>query len=523
VTDRRVDEDRTGRVPPHSLSAEESLLGATLLSPAAIVAALDCCQAEDFYKPAHAHVFAAIAALHFRGEPADPVTVAEELRRAGLLDAVGGPATLVSLQAGTPATSNAASYARIVAREARRRRLLEAAAALERLGYGSSADEAELADEARTIVEEATGGARRADSALVFLTAAQLAAKVDARPPIGYLARDVFPADAHAVLTAAHKVGKTWFEEDLAVATAAGRAWLGAYQVDRPGRVLVFLGEGGERKMLRRLRAVCEFHGVRFEDLPIDLCFRVPHLSDAAHQAIIAAKLAANPDTVLVILDPLYLAARGAKGSDLYAMGEHLEALQHLTQAAGAALLVVHHFNQTGNGKGSERMSGAGPAEWGRVLASATVRTKSTDKATGLTDAVLEVQFVGDEIPDTELLVRRRVWADDPGDLASPLHYTSEPLDWSAEGDDSTDGLGDVKPAVRRVAHVLAAANGPLDVTAIGDRLADDPTGPPLKRRTIQDALVRLHRLGRAQSDHESSPPTWSASAPGAPEDGSAL
>ena len=88
-----------GRVPPHNLQAEESLLGAMLLSKDAIAVASEVLDAENFYKPAHGHIFEAITSLSAAGEPADPVTVAEELRRAGLLDAIGGPATLVTLQA----------------------------------------------------------------------------------------------------------------------------------------------------------------------------------------------------------------------------------------------------------------------------------------------------------------------------------------------------------------------------------------------------------------------------------------
>jgi replicative DNA helicase len=95
------------RVLPNDLQAEESLLGAMLLSRDAIAAATEILGADDFYKPAHGHIFDAITTLNAAGEPADPVTVADELRRAGLLDAIGGPATLVTLQAGTPATSNA--------------------------------------------------------------------------------------------------------------------------------------------------------------------------------------------------------------------------------------------------------------------------------------------------------------------------------------------------------------------------------------------------------------------------------
>src|SRR5262249_55209766 len=95
----------SGRVPPHNLEAEESLLGAMLLSRAAITAAVEGhVEASDYYKPAHTHVHEAIMALYGQGEPVDPVTVAEELRRAELLDAIGGRVTLLRIQAATPAS-----------------------------------------------------------------------------------------------------------------------------------------------------------------------------------------------------------------------------------------------------------------------------------------------------------------------------------------------------------------------------------------------------------------------------------
>ena len=70
--------------------------------------------ASDFYKPAHRHVFESIRSLAAVGEPVDAVTVADELRRNDLLDAVGGSNLLVDLQAATPAISNAPHYGRIV-------------------------------------------------------------------------------------------------------------------------------------------------------------------------------------------------------------------------------------------------------------------------------------------------------------------------------------------------------------------------------------------------------------------------
>ena len=143
-----------GRVPPHNLQAEESLLGAMLLSRDAIAAAVETCSANDFYKPAHGHIFDAVCSLYAQGEPADPVTVADELRRADLLDAIGGPVTLISLQANTPATTNAGRYARIVEEHALLRRLIGVAGEIAEMGYGVPEDVAEAIDRAETLVFE---------------------------------------------------------------------------------------------------------------------------------------------------------------------------------------------------------------------------------------------------------------------------------------------------------------------------------------------------------------------------------
>ena len=141
-----------GRVVPHDLHAEESLLGAMLLSRDAIVEAVQICDSGDFYKPAHGHVYEAVTSLYARGEPADPVTVADELRRASLLDAIGGPAALISLQANTPAIGNAPRYARIVEEHALLRRLIGVASEIAELGYGMPDDVAQAIDTAETMV-----------------------------------------------------------------------------------------------------------------------------------------------------------------------------------------------------------------------------------------------------------------------------------------------------------------------------------------------------------------------------------
>ncbi len=142
------------RLPPSNLQAEESLLGAMLLSKDAISVASERLTADDFYKPAHGHIYDAITTLNAAGEPADPVTVAEELNRAGVLDVIGGPALLINLQAGTPATSNAARYAKIIEEHALLRRLIGVAGEIAEIGYDLPDDVAKAVDHAESLVFE---------------------------------------------------------------------------------------------------------------------------------------------------------------------------------------------------------------------------------------------------------------------------------------------------------------------------------------------------------------------------------
>jgi replicative DNA helicase len=153
ATEGRRRADPSGsRVPPQNLHAEESLLGAMMLSRDAIAAAVETCSTADFYRPANAHVFDAITTLYSRGEPADPVTVADELSRAGLLEMVGGLPQLISLQADTPATTNASRYARIVEEHALLRRLIGVAGEIAELGYSVPEDVTAAVDQAEALV-----------------------------------------------------------------------------------------------------------------------------------------------------------------------------------------------------------------------------------------------------------------------------------------------------------------------------------------------------------------------------------
>ena len=228
----------------------------------------------------------------------------------------------------------------------------------------------------------------------------------------------------------------------------------------------MFVGEGGEANTVRRLEAICEHRKVEPDNLPITICTRAPHLNDVVHMSLMRAHIEAVKP-VLVTLDPLYLAARGAELGDLYKMGALLETPQRMCQTNGAALWVVTHFNRK-QGSGSGRITGAGPAEWGRVLISATVKSRHTDHETKATRVLTALDIIGGEIPDQTLRINRRIWADDPDNLDSPLHIeiTTEDTEPIIETD---DGSTEMPPAARKILEALQAADTPQTNTEIVD------------------------------------------------------
>ena len=150
------------RQPPQDLAAEQSVLGGMLMSKDAIADVIEALRSGDFYKPAHTLVFDAVLNLYSRGEPADAITVASELDKAGSLSRVGGAVYLHTLMATVPTAANAGYYAQIVAEKAILRRLVEAGTRIVQLGYGGNEGDVgggevdEIVDRAQAEIYEVT-------------------------------------------------------------------------------------------------------------------------------------------------------------------------------------------------------------------------------------------------------------------------------------------------------------------------------------------------------------------------------
>jgi replicative DNA helicase len=140
------------RMPPHDVAAEQCVLGGMLLSKDAISDVIEVIRPTDHYRPAHQLVHEAILDLYARGEPADAITVSNELTRRGELPRIGGAPYLHTLIASVPTAANAGYYARIVRERAVLRRLVEAGTRIVQFGYAGDGDADELVDRAQAEV-----------------------------------------------------------------------------------------------------------------------------------------------------------------------------------------------------------------------------------------------------------------------------------------------------------------------------------------------------------------------------------
>jgi len=128
------------RIAPSNIDAEQAVLGALLIDPAALPQVVSALAAEDFFRPSHQKIYRAVQDLFQRGEAIDNVTLTAELERNNELDAVGGAAYLTELVERTPVASYVENYAALVERTAVLRRLIEASGQIAQIAWDDSAE-----------------------------------------------------------------------------------------------------------------------------------------------------------------------------------------------------------------------------------------------------------------------------------------------------------------------------------------------------------------------------------------------
>ncbi|MTI70300.1 MAG: replicative DNA helicase [Firmicutes bacterium] len=124
-----------GKIPPHNLEAEQSVLGSMVLDKDAIITATEIIAPEDFYKEANKEIYESILSLYNRNEPVDLITLSEELKKRDTLEAIGGVSYLANLSEGVSTTANAKYYCEIVEEKSILRRLIKASNEIMADGY----------------------------------------------------------------------------------------------------------------------------------------------------------------------------------------------------------------------------------------------------------------------------------------------------------------------------------------------------------------------------------------------------
>lgn len=136
------------KVPPSNLEAEQSILGGLMLDPEAFDQVSDTLIVEDFYKPAHQKIFAAIKDLHSRSEPIDLVTVSNRLQTTGDMEATGGHEYLLTILDRTISSANIESHAKIVKDKSLLRKLIATSTSIIESAYSQEAEVESLVDRA---------------------------------------------------------------------------------------------------------------------------------------------------------------------------------------------------------------------------------------------------------------------------------------------------------------------------------------------------------------------------------------
>ncbi|PAB58476.1 replicative DNA helicase [Anaeromicrobium sediminis] len=135
-----------GRIPPHNMDAEQSVLGSMILDKEAIITVAEILRWDDFYRESHGQIYAAIIDLYKKDEPVDLVTLSEALIQRNMLEPIGGITYLTSLSDAVPTTTNVKYYAQIVEEKSILRRLIKASSEILDKGYSADEDVMKILD-----------------------------------------------------------------------------------------------------------------------------------------------------------------------------------------------------------------------------------------------------------------------------------------------------------------------------------------------------------------------------------------
>lgn len=335
----------SGRMTPHSIDAEEALLGAVILSRNALEVAIDLVVPNDFYSPNNALIFEAAVAMYQHGEPIDATTLSDKMRSLGTMDTVGGPERLIELMAATPATSNAARYAKTIADFSVVRKVIGVALEAAEAAYAPGADPSDVVESAYSGFAEALSGITAEDPEDLWILDDFLDQPLEERP--GWIIPGLLRKQWRGMMVAGEGSGKTVLLRQIGILAAQGIHPLNFSPMD-PIRVLIVDLENPEdsvHDVCGPLRSKTESKAMDYDRERTYFWHRPGGINlrgrkDKIEFENVIAK--AQPD--LVLIGPLYKAySVSASEADEQAAKEVMQCFDDLRTRYGFALLMEHH------------------------------------------------------------------------------------------------------------------------------------------------------------------------------------
>jgi RecA-family ATPase len=341
----------TPKLAPHSVEAEQSVLGAILLDNGALEGVRVTLTAADFYLGSHQRIYRMILELADGREGIDNLTLAEALRKKGQLAEIGGAAYLAELVAFVPSAANITSYARVVAEKARRREIRKKAHDI----IQATENGADL-DALSTLL-----GDVKIEMPGSLASHVTLVANVKAKA-IQFLWPGRLPLGKLSVLDGDPGLGKSLLTLEIAARLSTGRPMpdgsLG--HLNGPRGVVLLSAEDDASDTIRpRLEAagadltkIGLLSAVRGDEGSL----RPPHLGDVGELRRAIQDLAA----ALVVIDPLMaFIGEGHDSHRDHDIRRLLAPLAELAAETGASILVVRHLNKSQNGNPLYRGGGS--------------------------------------------------------------------------------------------------------------------------------------------------------------------
>ncbi|MFE2485987.1 DnaB-like helicase N-terminal domain-containing protein [Streptomyces mirabilis] len=344
------DPDFVGRTPPRDIAAEQSALGACLLSPLACAEVLAAVAPDAFYQPQHVTIYNAIADLFLAGQPVDQITLGKYLGDCGDLTRVGGPNYLYELVQAVPTAANGEYYAGIVQDRGLRRALIELGTRLVQMGYSPDGETTEIIERAVAMSRELRDRGMESDDVVVE----DILDFVKHEDTYDWIVPGLLERMDRLVLTASEGGGKSTLLRQMSVTLAAGIHPFRTSQTIDPIKVLTLDCENGapaSRRKFRPLLAAAEhleqpvkrgmFH-IECKPEGLDLT----RAQDRSWMMRRVEKI--NPD--LLIIGPIYRLHAGDPNSEELARKVSVVIDEARSTARCAVLMEAHAPHHNGQG-----------------------------------------------------------------------------------------------------------------------------------------------------------------------------